>query len=115
MKQFKKSQVFNDGDGRPRFDKEFAKQIIGKTVIVGKTYQYPDGRIDGYEQKYGIVIEANDEGVGIRLHNSEDIFWLPPDLRSWEPLRPETYTLQSTNEEILNPDYLSTWIVDLND
>ncbi len=98
----------------PNFDKKLSKEIIGKSVIVGYTHLKTTGKLDRQEQKYGIVFKSNEkEGVGIQLHNSNEIIWLPPDLRSWKKAQPGTYRLRSTGESIVNPDYLTTWIVNV--
>lgn len=113
MKSLKKLITRNDGDGRPPFDKRFASKIIDKHVIVGYTYNKSDGTVDYYEQRHGVVVKANeDEGVGIRLNNSDEVLWLPPDLRSWKPAQPGSYELISTGEVVIDPDYITTWIVD---
>lgn len=96
------------------FDKQFAKRIIGKYVIIGYTYRRTDGTVDRFEQKHGIVTRANEkEGVGVQLSNSNEVIWLPPDLRSWEHASPGTYRLRSTSEDIIDPDYLTKWVVDI--
>jgi hypothetical protein len=99
-------------DKWPYFSKQLVNKIIDRRVIVGYTYLKADGSVDHQEQKYGLVIKANKkEGVGIRLHDSSEVIWLPPDLRSWRPAPAGTYTLRSTGEEVVNSDYLTTWVV----
>ncbi len=112
MKPLKKSITRNDGDGRPPFDKDLASKIIGKYVIVGYTYLYSNGKLDRQEQKHGIVIKANEkDGVGIKLYNPDEVIWLPPDLRFWKPALPGSYKLRSTGEVVIDPDYLTNWVV----
>lgn len=44
-----------------------------------------------------------------------EILSLPSDLRAIEPAPEGEYRLHSTGEVVVNPDFLSTWTVELND
>lgn len=100
-------------DGHPPFDDLLANLLINKHVIVGYTYNNTDGSINRYEQKHGIVIKVDEKkGIGIRLHNSDEVIWLPPDLRAWKPTPRGSYELTSTGEVVIDPDYYSAWIID---
>jgi hypothetical protein len=37
--------------------------------------------------------------------------WLPPDLSQLKPADPGNYRLKSTEEVVIDPDYLSVWTV----
>ncbi len=39
---------------------------------------------------------------------------LPPDVRTFEEARPGEYRLRSTGEIVVDPDFTSTWIVNLS-
>jgi hypothetical protein len=85
--------------------------MVGKTVLVGKTFIRGD-REPEHVQFHG-PIEAVDEGAGfaIRRVDNGEIEWLPPDLRAFFPAEEGVYTLASTGEEVHDPDYISTWTV----
>jgi len=93
----------------PPFDAQIAGQLIGKRVLIGLTY-VENGQDDRHEQKHGAVEDVSDEGVAIRLSDG-DIYWLPPDLRPWQPAHPGEYRLRSTGEVVVDPDFIANWEV----
>lgn len=99
-------------DGRPAFDNKLAAKLPGKHVLIGKTFQQADGTIVRRTQAHGVVTQATEKGIVVRLNGSNEIEWLPPDLRGWRPAKPGSYRLKSTDEVVKNPDYISDWIVD---
>ena len=80
--------------------------LVAKTIVGGgvepKLVQF-HGRIELTDSKRGLAIRRADNG---RLE------WLPPDLRAYSPAEPGVYTLKSTGEEVVDPDYLSRWTVE---
>lgn len=98
---------------KSRFNQKVADALIGKTVLIGKTYQKPDGTVVKRTQQHGTIKEVHiTDGIAIQLHNSDEVVWLPPDIRGWQPTLPGIYTSKTTGEEVENPDYITTWIVD---
>jgi hypothetical protein len=63
-------------------------------------------------QQHGINARITDRGIFIKAPNGEE-FSLPPDLNSLIPARPGTYRMRSTGEVIDDPDYLSTWTINV--
>lgn len=99
---------------RPQFDTSNVKKIIGKNVLIGYTYKKDNGSIDRLEQKYGQVFKVDKKkGIAIKVQSSDELLWLPPDLRSWKKAPKGSYRLYSTGEVVNNPDYLVTWTVTL--
>jgi hypothetical protein len=86
--------------------------MIGKTVLVGKTYVRGDEVVETV-QFHGLV-EATDERTGFALRRADTgkLEWLPPDLRAFWPAEPGEYTLRGTGEIIEDPDFISTWTVE---
>lgn len=84
--------------------------LLGKVILIGLTYYSHDNELIGQKQYWGTVIEANKKRIRIQQNNGE-IFSLPPDLRSTEKAPPGEYRLKSTGEVVMNPDFLTTWIV----
>lgn len=110
MSLFKRK--LTDNASRPPFDEVLAHKLIDKRVIIGLTYLTKVGKLKKQEQLHGVVIKANDyEGVAIQLDNSKEIYWLPPDLRSFKEAPRGLYKLRSTGEIIEDPDYTSDWII----
>lgn len=96
-----------------QFNKKAAVALIGKSVIVGKTYQKSDGAVTERKQWFGVIVQIHPtDGIAIRLNNSEEIMWLPPDMRNWLKAKPGIYKLTSTGVEIEDPDFLTSYIVD---
>lgn len=96
----------------PYFDDEEAKAIVGKHLLVGITHRNGNEEITSIEQFHGKICRASrEEGIIILLSGSDEERWVPPDLSRLERAAPGNYKLKSTGEVVVNPDYLSTWIV----
>lgn len=96
--------------GRPAWDRATADKLVGATVLVGVTYDEPDGaRLSRF---FGTIIGADaHEGVTLRLGGSRagEVHALPPDLRPFLPAQPGSYRLSETGEVVTDPDYTVTW------
>ncbi len=96
---------------KPQLDETKASEFIGKTVLLGVTYLDHNEQLVERRQWFGTIIAfSNTEGIRIRLRDSDDLCGLPPDPRGIRKAKPGVYKLQSTGEEIVNPDFLATWI-----
>lgn len=84
--------------------------LIGKVLLIGLTYYTHDKVFIEQRQYWGTVIESNKNRICVKQKNGE-IFKLPPDLRSTKSAPPGEYRLRSTGEIVINPDFLTTWIV----
>lgn len=87
-----------------------ASALIGKQVLIGVTYLSASGEHVGQVQMHGrITIAHAENGFCIALEgerNGSD-YWLPPDLRFFQPAAPGEYHLESTGEIVRNPDLIS--------
>lgn len=90
------------------------KNLIGKVMLAGITYCDSDGNVKERKQFWGTVTEADKSKILIEQKNGE-ILSLPPDLEAVEPAPEGEYRLHSTGEVVVNPDFLSTWILEQND
>lgn len=88
--------------------------FIGCTVVVGLTYLDPDKTPGRQEQFYGVITYAGPEGLELTLSGSREgeSYWLPPQVEAFEPARPGVYRLRSTGEELVDPDYTTTWFIE---
>ena len=84
--------------------------LLGKVLLVGLTYYTHDNVFIEQRQYWGTVIKSNEDTICIRQKNGE-LFELPPDLSSTKPAPPGEYRLRSTGEVVVDPDFLSTWVV----
>jgi hypothetical protein len=101
-------------DGRPPFDDAFARELVGKRVLVGVTFKDRRGNIKRQEEFHGLVAVADPvTGVQLQLQGSRhgEFKWLPPATHVFQPASPGTYRLRSTGEEVVDPDLTATWMV----
>ncbi len=98
-------------DGKPEWDEDLAKKLVGAVVLVGITRIALAGETQ--EQFYGTVERADADGIDIILAGSRsgETFLLPPDPRAFFPAQPGSYHLRETGEVIENPDYTTTWTI----
>ena len=95
-----------------KFNEKAAEKLIGKTVLIGKTYQDSDGKVLKRTQQHGEIVQVQRTGgIAIQLHNSEEIVWLPPTMEGWWHAEPGVYTSKTTGETVEDPDYITNWIV----
>ena len=99
-------------DGRPPFDHFFARELMGKHVLVGVTALDFKGQLIEHKQFHGRVdkVDAR-EGIRIKLlgEREGEFEWLPPDTNSFQKARPGEYRLKSTGEVVEDPDYTAMW------
>jgi hypothetical protein len=96
----------------PAWDDEVARNLVGSTVLVGLTYQRPEG--DEQVQLWGVVIVADKEsGICLDLRGARagEEYWLPPQTNVYRSAAPGVYMLRATGEKVENPDYTASWTV----
>ena len=101
-------------DGRPPFDSVFARELIGKYVLVGVTVEDRQGKTIRHEQFHGAVVSANAEsGINLILRGVREgeSKWLPPATDVFSVAPPGSYSLRSTGETVANPDFTSQWVL----
>ena len=101
---------FRKIESRPTWDDARAEKLHGSTVLVGVTYNEPEGQ--RLEQFYGTVMSPDPEtGIMLRLEGSRsgEVYTLPPDLRAFFPANPGSYRLRDTGEVVIDPDFTTTW------
>jgi hypothetical protein len=100
------------GTGPPPFWEEKARRLLGAHVLIGKTYVGADDVVEEEIQFHGVLESADQQqGLAIRRHDSDEIEWLPPDLRPFRKAPPGEYRLRSTGEVVVDPDYTATWTI----
>lgn len=89
-----------------------SEAYIGKHLLIGITYLDHKGTFIEQKQFHGIIVRINEnEGIVIKLHNSELEYKLPPDLNSLQVAPKGEYRLRTTGEIVTDPDYMTTWTV----
>ena len=84
------------------------ESYIGKRVLIGMTYLDYDETFIKQEQFHGVIIRI-DEAIVVKLADTGEEFTLPPDLTALEEAPKGEYRLHSTNEVVVNPDFLVRW------
>jgi hypothetical protein len=105
-------------DDRPPFDDVFARDLVGKYVLVGVTVRDKRGELRRHEQFHGTVISADAvAGVSLSLSGSRtgETKWLPPATHVYSPAPKGEYRLKSTGEVVVDPDYTSQWVLEQSD
>jgi hypothetical protein len=92
-----------------------AHDLLGSIVIVGLTYLDPEGQLECKFQIYGLVaIVDKERGIAIECHgeiwNGQE-HWLPPATSAFQKAGPGRFRLCSTDELIVDPDYVTTWTI----
>ena len=88
-----------------------ARGYLGKRVLIGMTYLDHDETLIAQEQFHGVIVRIDDYGIVVKLHKSNEEFNLPPDLSALKKASKGEYRLYSTNEVVLDPDFLVRWTV----
>jgi hypothetical protein len=105
-------------DGRPAFDHAFARDLVGKYVLVGVTVKDKRGELKRHEQFHGIVVSADAvEGIYLSLKGDRagETKWLPPATHVYFPAPKGEYRLKSSGEVVTDPDFTSQWILEQAD
>ena len=98
-------------DGRmdePVFDPVKAAEMLGKTVLIGVTYEKADGSLIEQRQFFGTIRAVDETQIQVELEDGTP-FGLPPDTRAFFEAPPGEYRLRSTGEVIEDPDYTTVW------
>jgi hypothetical protein len=96
----------------PRWDDDFAHELVGGVLLVGITRLNAAGEEIEKIQFYGRVISAHEtRGIALSLQGARDgqTYTLPPDTRAIRRAKPGRYTLKSTAEVVVDPDFTTTW------
>lgn len=98
----------------PEFDQARAEALIGKYVLVGIAYEDAQSNVVEQQQVHGRVTSVDrEQGITMLLEGvrAGESFVLPPDLTPFYSAAPGRYSLRSTGEDVLDPDWLVTWTV----
>jgi len=102
------------GSASPReFADEAGSVYLGKYILVGVTYLDAAGQVQDSVQMHGIVERASKDGITIALKGERagQSWTMPADPSAISPAQPGRYQLPETGEEIENPDFICTWMV----
>jgi alkyl hydroperoxide reductase subunit AhpF len=85
-------------------------ELVGKRLVVGLTYLDDDGEVIERVQFHGVIVEIADdnETLWVRRADTDEEVELPIVDESDRAVRGH-YTLDSTGEVVVNPDYAATY------
>jgi hypothetical protein len=84
--------------------------LVGTRLLVGITVRDAQGGLIRQEQFCGTVLSV-DDGVVVVHRGGAPPMVLPADPEAYERAPSGTYTLAGTGTEIVDPDYVTTWVV----
>jgi hypothetical protein len=85
---------------------------LKKHLIIGITILDHEENFLEQKQLHGDIIRVNqNEGIVIILSSLNEEYKLPPDLDSIKEAPPGEYRFKSTDEVIVNPDFMTTWVI----
>lgn len=87
--------------------------LKGKVFLIGLTFIDEDGNIIEQYQTSGIVDRLTDKRFLRFQRNDGSVFQLPYDKSSIKEAAKGEYTEKSTGNVIINPDYITTWTIDV--
>ena len=87
-----------------------ARDLVGKTILIGVTYRDQSGAEIQQHQMHGVVTAASPKGVEVSLRGEQHgrSLSLPPDPRVFRAASPGNYRLRATGEVVHNPALLCT-------
>jgi len=102
---------------KPRWDRRKAAKLLGRTILIGLTYRPGGGQPEELSQIHGTIEEADEKGILVRLAGARagETYTLPPHLSALKKASPGVYRLRSTGEEVVDPDLVTSWVVERSD
>lgn len=85
--------------------------LIGRTLLIGITVLNEEENVISQIQVYGPVVRVDGNGIVIERNETRREFTIPPDFDNVAEAQPGEYTLLSSGEVVVNPDYISSWTV----
>lgn len=85
--------------------------LIDKILLIGITLLDKEGELIDQIQTYGPIIRVDADGVVIARNGTRSEFTIPPDFEHITEAQPGEYSLRSTGEVVIDPDYISSWTV----
>jgi hypothetical protein len=97
-----------------RWDETLARELVGSYVLVGITRLDASGGLIQQIQLHGYVQSA-EKNVGIRMllegNRKGQTYNLPPDTQAFQRAKPGKYTLRSSDEVVVDPDFTTSWTI----
>ncbi len=100
-----------------KYDAEFAKKLLGKSILIGVNVIDSNGEVESQQQMHGLVKSVSAvDGILILLNGSflGKEWQMPPDTSCIKVAEPGEYNLKASGEIIKNPDFLCNWEVHRN-
>ncbi len=92
--------------------KEYLKE---KVFLIGLSFVDKNGNLVDQYQTHGTIIELTDDGLFKIKREDNSIFQMPYDKNTIKKADKGEYREKSTGQIIINPDYIMTWEITLNE
>lgn len=100
------AEQFENLDGEDDWDEEFARSLIGQTLLVGLTFVAHDDALIERRQIFGVVETCDpSEGIAIKERRTGEVVTIAPVLDAIEFGDPGIYKLSDHDEVVENPDF----------
>lgn len=83
--------------------------LVGRRLLVGISYLDAAGEVTSRQQFCGRVLDVGDGVVVVERPGDEEPAVLPADADAYRPAKAGRYRLAGSDEEVLDPDYVTTW------
>jgi hypothetical protein len=96
------------------WNETLAKQLVGSYVLVGISRLDASGALIQQIQLHGYVQSAEKEsGIHVLLEGKREgqTYNLPPDTQAFKRAKPGKYTLRSSGEVVVDPDFTTSWTI----
>lgn len=93
---------------------DFRAMLHGKLFVVGVDLLDANDAVVEKYQTAGVVEELTNDGFFVLRRNDGSLFTIPYEPSSIEAARKGEYSLKSTGQTIVDPDYTTAWDVKLN-
>ncbi len=87
------------------------KEMVGKVLLVGLSYENEHGVITEQTEYCGTVIGVENDCVVVKPSDVDQCAVLPLILDAYEKARPGVYSLRANGKTVKDPDYTCMFIV----
>ena len=90
---------------------EETNEYLGKHLLVGLTYVNHHGEVTGRLQLHGEITQVSEREIAFERADGGGEFTIPGNFEALQPADPGEYTLTSTGEVVVDPDYTCVWTI----
>jgi hypothetical protein len=84
-------------------------QLVGRDIIVGRTFYDSEGEITRQEQDHGEILDIDESKMTVQPFDSPDTIWVPTEIAAIRPAPGGIYRLASSGRVVTDPSLLTSW------